>query len=417
MSTVQNVLEVSDWLTLECLRLLKNELFIGGGFNSDFASQYTQEFAVGETIRVPLPWRPIGGEGMTYDPEPIDRRHYTITVDKVPHVHFEWNSVEQALRLTRGREAVSEQILKPAMQKMRQKIEQYAANWAAIHSPNVVGTLGTNPTTLGFAGSARSQLLEMGGWTGKKRTCAIAPSVMEAIALAATVTTPLFNPGDEISTAFKEGYLGRNGGWEMAESMSLKQHTAGTWASAVTISGSDQTGSSLLVACTSGDTWKAGDKVSIAGRYRVNPGTLASITSRVFTFTVLEDVTASAGTATLSISPAIEGPGSGYQNISVLPQNGDVLTLWPGTSSPNGKSGALGVLFNRDAFALCGVKLANPEKGAEIASQNRDPETGIAVAFIRAFDYDERRWINRFDALLGFGDFYNQNCSVVLAGA
>jgi hypothetical protein len=39
------------------------------------------------------------------------------------------------------------------------------------------------------------------------------------------------------------------------------------------------------------------------------------------------------------------------------------------------------------------------------------------VAVLRIFDGDKRKWLNRFDALVGFGNLYNRNCSVVLAGA
>src|SRR3990167_1993202 len=176
MPGMVNNLEVTDWLSMECVRLLKNELFLLRGFNSDYAKDYTQEFAPGETIRVPLPWRPIGGEGMSYDPEAIDRRHFTVTVDQVPHVHFEWGSVEHALKLTRGRDKIRDEILKPAMQKMRQLWEIRAARWAAIQCPNVIGTLQTDPTTLGFAGQARTRLIQMAGWTGARRTAAISPS-------------------------------------------------------------------------------------------------------------------------------------------------------------------------------------------------------------------------------------------------
>lgn len=421
--SVQNSLEVTDWLTMKLLKQLKNELFVAGGFNTDFSGEYEKEFPVGATIRVPQPWRPMGGEGLSYDPEPIDRRHVNITVDKVPHVHFEWDSVEQALRLTRGREKIEKEIINPAATRMRQTIEKYAAQHAAIQAPNVIGTLGTDPTTLGFAGQARTRLIQMGGWTGSKRTAAIAPSIMEAIAQAATVTTPLFNPGDEISTAFKEGYLGRNGGWEFAESMSLLQMTAGTRAGACSVSGSDQSGASLLIACTLGDTFVAGEKFSIASRFPVNPGSLQQASTSAFQASVDGDpgqtYTATGATITLPLTDAIEGPGGGYQNITVLPQNGDVITWWPGTVTPNGRSGSLSVLFNRDAYALCGVKMANPEQGGtvQIASQIRDPETGIAVAMLRIFDGIERRWINRLDALVGFGNFYNRNCGVVLAGA
>jgi hypothetical protein len=418
-----NILEVTDWLSMECVRLLKNELFICSGFNSDYAKDYSKEFAPGETIRVPLPWRPIGGEGMAYDPEPIDRRHFTVTVDKTPHVHFEWGSVEQALRLTRGKEKIREEILKPAMQKMRQKWELEAARYAAINIPNVTGTLGTDPTTLGFAGTARTRLIQMAGWAStKRRTAAISPSVMESITQAATVTTPLFNPGDEISTAFKEGYLGRNGGWEFQESMSLPQMTAGTRATTVTLNTTVVNGAtSIVLDVTSGDTFYAGEKLSFAGRYPVNPSTLQQAMTTTFQVSIAgswgQVYTATAATITLPITDAIYGPGDPYQNVTTLPTAADVVTMWPGTSSPNGKAGALSLLFNRDALAFVPVKLANPEKGAEIASQYRDPETGLSVAFVRAFDWVERRWINRFDSLGGFGAFYVRNCGIVLAGA
>ncbi len=421
MATIQNNLEVTDYLSMECLRHLMNELFIGAGFNSDYGSDYQKEFAIGETLRVPYPWRPIGGEGMSYDPEPIDRRHFTVTVDRVPHVHFEWNSVEEALRLTRGREKISAEILKPAAQKMRQQIELMCGQWAAINSPNVTGVLGTDPTTFGFEATARTRMIQYAGWSGARRTAAISPSIMQNLVQQATVTLPVYNPGDEISHAWKEGYLGRRAGFEYQESMSLMQITAGTRAGACSISTSDQSGSSLLIACTSGDTFVAGEKFSIASRYPVNPGTLQRANTVAFQASVAgtygQTYTATGATITLPITDEIIGPGSGYQNITQLPQAGDSITWWPGTNNPNGLSGTLSTYFNRDAFALVGVKLANPEKGVEIASQARDPKTGISVAFIRAFDYTERRWVNRFDALLGFGNFYNRNCSIVVAGA
>lgn len=423
MPTIQNSLPVADWIAMDLLRLLKNELFIAAGFNTDFSDEFNKEFPIGQQLRVKQPWRPLGGEGMSYAPEPIDLRTTPVVVDKVPHVHFEWDSIEQALKLSRGREKIQDEILKPAAQRMRQTWELYAARFAAINAPNVIGTLGTDPTTLGFAGQARAVMLQMGGWTGAKRTAAITPSIMQSVVGNATVTNPVFNPGDEISMAFKEGYLGRNGGFEFAESMSLPQITAGTRAGSCTISGSDQSGASLLIACTSGDTFVAGEKFSIAGRYPINPGSLQNASSSAFQCAVAgnwgQTYTATGSTITLPITDSIEGPGGGYQNISVLPQNGDVITWWPGTTSPNGKTGSLSVLFNRDAFALVGVKLANPEQGGavQIAAQQRDPKTGISVAVIRMFDPIERRWINRFDSLGGFGNFYNRNCGVVLAGA
>lgn len=412
--SVANSLEFTDWLSMTCTRLLKNKLFIHGAFNTDHASDYQKEFAVGETVRVPLPWRPLGGEGLDYDPEPIDRRHFTVTVDRVPHVHFEWNSVEEALKLTRGRDKIKDEILDPAMDTLKQKWETLAARWAFIHTPNVVGALGTDPTAFSTVGGIRQKMVEQAGWEGKKRILAISPSVNTSMVNA---SGSLFNPGDEISRAFKDGYLGRNSGFDWAESMSLVRHTAGTWASTVTLASAVSNGATTLsVTCTTGDTFKAGDKIGIQGYYPVNPATRVQSSTGIFTVSVLEDATGVSSAATLSITPAIEGPGSAYQNITALPANGTALTLWPGTTSPSGKSGVVSQAMNRDAFAFVGVKMANPS-AVEIASQTRDPETGLTVAFVRAFDPVQRRMINRFDSLGGFGDFYNQSCAVSLAGA
>jgi hypothetical protein len=47
-----------------------------------------------------------------------------------------------------------------------------------------------------------------------------------------------------------------------------------------------------------------------------------------------------------------------------------------------------------------------------VISQKRDPETGIAIRFIRAFDPVQSRMINRWDVVYGFGAMYPDNCAV-----
>ena len=125
-------------------------------------------------------------------------------------------------------------------------------------------------------------------------------------------------------------------------------------------------------------------------------------------------MTGASSAATISISPALYGPGSPYQNISALPVSGTALVLWPGTSSPNGKVGKVGLAIHPDAFALVGVKLEMP-KAVEMSSQQRDPETGISVRFVKAWDPVQSKMIHRFDVLMGFGSLYSDNCSVAIA--
>jgi hypothetical protein len=146
------------------------------------------------------------------------------------------------------------------------------------------------------------------------------------------------------------------------------------------------------------------------------PGTRRKSSSTAKQVAITQDLTAvGGGVDVIQITPALFGPGSQYQNVDALPANGAALTLFPGTSSPNGKSGIQAMAINRDAFAIVGVELENPKSSSvEMVAQYRDEETGIALAFIRDFDTKTRKWINRFDVLLGFGILYNDSCSVRL---
>jgi hypothetical protein len=195
--------------------------------------------------------------------------------------------------------------------------------------------------------------------------------------------------------------------------MSLKRHTAGTWAGAVSIATTAVSGdTTLTLTCTSGDTFKKGDVIGVATVYAVNPQTReVTTTAQTKTWTILADATATSSTQVVSVSPTIYGPDSVYQNVNRLPTAADVVTLFPGTTSPNGKSGKQGLAINRDAFALVGVDLEIPT-ACEMSSRKRDPETGISVAFVRMFDPIQRKMVNRFDVLLGFGSLYSDSCAV-----
>jgi hypothetical protein len=225
-----------------------------------------------------------------------------------------------------------------------------------------------------------------------------------------------FNPAPEISRMFRTGVLGTAAGWEWYRSNSLYKHTIGTAAtSGVTVTGANQSGNVLSVTGTSGQTFNVGDKFSIAAVNGVNPSTRRVIKSTQ-TFTVLTALTLTGGTDTINISPSIYGPGSQYQNVDALPANSAALTIWPGTTSPSGLSGTVGLGLSKFAFAMSGGKFEVP-KAVERAEQTEDPETGMSVRFVRAWDQRESKMTNRFDMCLGFGNLYNDQCAVALAGA
>ena len=411
-----NALELTDWLTMEGLRLLTNSLEVAPWFNTDYNSELTKEFPVGSTFRVPLPNSFLIRDGATYTPGVIQDRHTTVVCDQMFGVDIEWDSVEQALSMPRSEERIRRKVLKPAMAKIRQEIDSRCANYATLNTPNVVGTLGTNPTTFDLVyGAADQRLIELAGQADDKAMI-LSPSLARALRAGAV---SYFNPASEITRMWKKGAIGEANGFESYQSMSLYSHTAGTWAGTVETTAANQSGSSLVLTATTGDTFFPGNAFHIAGVYDVNPMTLRSTgTLKQFAVTNTSTVTAAASSATITITPAIVGPGSPYQNVSALPAAGADLTLFPGTTSPNGKSGINSLALTRDAFALVAVQLQNPKaSSAEIVSQARDPESGVAISFLRMFEPTARKWINRFDLLMGFGLLYNDHAAVRVLGA
>jgi hypothetical protein len=137
-------------------------------------------------------------------------------------------------------------------------------------------------------------------------------------------------------------------------------------------------------------------------------------------FVITEDLTAAggAGADTLKIWPPIVGPGSPYANVDALPVTNAIITLFPGTTTPSTgpQKGTQNLALCDDAFLLAGVKLMMPTN-AEMAAQKRDPESGISIAFIRDFDPIERKMINRFDCLLGFGRGHADSSAIRVVGA
>ena len=409
-----NSFAVADWLSMEGLRLLTNPLEISPAFNTSYNAEFTKEYAVGDTVRVPYPKQFIGGDtDLSYQPEPIIDRVTTVTIDRIAKVHFEWDSIEEALKMPRSEEKISRDILKPAMAVIKQKIDSACALYATLNTPNIVGTLGTNPSTFDAVyGAAGQRMQELGGWIGEKKMF-LSPGVARTLRASAV---SYFNPSDDLTRMWKTGSIGEANGFDSFASMSLVRHTAGTWAGTVEMLAAGQSGATLSLTATNGDTFRPGDKFSIAGVNDVNPMTKQSIGAKVFSVVGPTVVTAASSAASITITPAIIGPGSPYQNVDALPAAGADLTLFPGTTSPNGKVGTINLAIGQDAFALVGVKLANP-KSAEMSSFARDPKSGLSVSFLRMFDGVQRKWINRFDVAYGFGNFYNDRTAVAVLGA
>jgi hypothetical protein len=96
-----NSWNVVDWLTTEGLRLLTNKLAVAQFGNTNYNKEFTRDFAVGETVRVPRPFQPTIRTGLGYNPQAVTRIYTTVTVDQIFGVDLEWDDVQKALEVTK----------------------------------------------------------------------------------------------------------------------------------------------------------------------------------------------------------------------------------------------------------------------------------------------------------------------------
>lgn len=414
----ENLYQFADWIGMESLRNLVNRLEIASKFDTSYNKEFTREFAVGETVRVKLPQRFVVGDGIAYQPQPINRVFTTVAVDQFCPIHFDFDSIEEALKLERGGAAFKKEYIEPAMLQLAQEIDSRAALFAYQNTNNIVGQLAVDPTDTSLAGSARQVLIENACTPGEKILCT-SPAAMTKIVNGSTT---IFNPPSDISKQWREGAVGRARGFDWYESMSLFAHTAGSPTNTDAVNQAGQSGSQIQITATAAGTYKKGDVVSFAGVNNVNPKTRRS-TGQLKKFVVTADLTCVGGGGDLlNISPALVGPGGAgvlgnqYQNVDNLPGAGALITFWPGTTTPNGKVGTQGLVIGENAFALVGVKLQLPQM-VEMKSQVRDPESGIAIRFTQTWDPILSRKICRFECLFGFGALYPDNCAVRFVSA
>ena len=398
---------------MKILRLLINMLEVTEYFNRDWERDFNKEFAPGSQISVKFPQRFTVTDGMGYAPQGINRLSTPVNLDQWLQIAFEWDDYEAAVNLERSEAELTENYFQPAAEAMAQEWDSRCAKFAYQNASNVVGALGTDPAGVATYYQARQRLMEKACPPGER--CMLISSSMMAT-LGSNITA-IFHPSDELTRMFKKGSLGNLAGFEFFESNSLYSQTAGTWASTVTVTGANQSGSSLNITGTTGDTIKAGDKFSIAAVNAVNPMTRRIAGKATLQqFTVTQDYTLTAGPDTINILPAIYGPGSQYQNVDALPLNAAGLTLWPGTTSPNGKVGTVGLALSKFAFAFVGAKLFVPQ-AVEKSGFAFDSRTQIGVRKVKAWDPVRSMQINRMDSLGGFGNLYQDNGACCVAGA
>ena len=226
----------------------------------------------------------------------------------------------------------------------------------------------------------------------------------------------LFHDQSNIAKQYREGLMGRTGGFDVYENTLLPSHTTGTLAGSAVITA--ETGlltttsnswvsqaTLSITGATSTTTLKAGDIITLSYHYAVHPESKAN-TGRLRTFVVQSDVTltTSGNAYAVTVKPGImTGTGNGYQNVvlsGATVASGAAVTLVGAV----GTAFAQDLFFHEDAFVFATADLEDVSRyGAWGARETMD---GISMRVARQYAIATDTVPCRIDVLFGFAGLY-----------
>lgn len=401
-----NALITPSIIAKEALVQLENNL----GMANNVHREYKKEFVkVGDSVSIRKPVKFYAADGATRVNQDVEEANTSITVDKQKHVSWKFSSKDLTLTV----EDYSERYIKPAMIALANVIDRnghdlYTNIW------NHVGTPGTTPNDFAAMAAAAQRLDEMAVSTDMRKAL-LNPAA--GYAVAGTAQGLYMN--SVAQSAYRKGSIGEIAGLETFRSQNITTHTVGVATGTPLVNGASQNVTYASSKSTNSQTlntdgWtnsttgilKAGDVITIAGVYAMNPvpgeGTTGKLQMPYLQeFTVLADADSGAttGPAALTISPAIITSGP-YQTVSAAPADGAAITVKTGTG---GTGYPQNLVFHKNAFALVTCPLELPD-GVEFKA--RETHKGLSVRVVKQYSIDNDEDIIRLDVLYGWKAIY-----------
>lgn len=417
-----NELITPRMITFKCLDEFINNLKVVSGFNTTWARDFGKSgMKIGDTELIRKPQRWIVKRGQAYQGQPIMDTYTTLTIDRSGQISFDWSAFEEILSI----DDTYNRYFKTAINQLSNDWDDQGSQFAYLNTNNISGVLGTNPASLADSQalflSALATLQENGCPPGDL-TAVLNPR--QAAAVIQYFNTN-YNPQNNIAEQFRSGKLmsALLGFAQASIDQNIWAHTMGTFTGTPAIATSSVNGDTLIVT----DGWTAstdfvnpGDVFVSASTYNVNPKNRRStgVTKRFVVGGGVVITADGSGNMTIPLGGGmvIYDSSQQYASLNVLPVDGDLMTFFPGTTSPSAKSGANGLAFGKDAFAFAPIKLPKMA-GCNIAETEQDPVTGCSIAIHQGSDIKTYERISRVDTAGGFAALYPDNESVRLLGA
>ena len=401
-----NTIVTPSIIAKEALVQLKNSCVMANLVHREYKKEFVK---VGDTVSIRKPVKFYTADGATRVNQDVEEKTTSITIDQRKHVSWSFSSQDLTLSI----EQYSERYIKPAMITLAQTIDTSVLSMYR-NVFNSVGAPGTTPSTFNAVAAAAQRLDEM-AVPDDMRRMVVNPAASYAIAANKLGLDSIGSTG---TTAYEKAKLTGIAGFDMYKTSNIRNHTTGIYTTGSTprVNGAAQnvtyanaTGANTQTIVTDG--WanstavlKAGDVITLAGAYAVNPVPGDGATSKTAMpylqeFVVMSDVTSSgAGAATITISPAIITSGP-YQTVTAAPADNAVIAM-QGTEAT---AYPVNVGFHKNAFALVTCPLEMPDGAAFKAQESYD---GLSVRVVKDYDITNDVDIIRLDVLYGTKAIY-----------
>jgi hypothetical protein len=381
-------------VTREALRILHQKL----NFIANINRTYDDSFAVagakiGSSLKIRLPNQYTVRTGATFTTQAVVESSVTLTVATQKGVDTEFTSADLALSL----DDFSKRILSPAMAVLAAGVES-----DALSMKNDVYNTIDNTTNASVSMSnilaARQRLNDTLAPQDDNRTALL---TTQDSADLVNALKGLFQDANAIKQQYREGMMGRTGGFDFYENTLLTNLTSGTHSATSTMIVTDTivpaTAQSTITVnqSTAPGTFVVGDVFTIATLNRVHPESKADTgVLQQFVVTAANVVGSTSTTSSIAFSPSIVMSGA-TQNVISTAISGQLLTKIGNTSRVLRQS----LCFHKDAFAFVSADLVLP-KGLHFAA--REVQDGISMRVLSDYAMTSDTIGTRIDILYGY---------------
>lgn len=380
-----NDLLTLDKITKESLMILHQKLTFIGSINRAYDDSFANEGAkIGSTLRIRLPNEYVVRDGATLTTQDTEEQKVDLSVTTQKGVDLNFTSVD----LTMDMENFSRRIIDPAMSVLSAAIESDALTEMTKDIFQVVDNDGS---ALSFKSFTDGGALLSDSLTPTDSRTALLSNTSQSTIVDAL--KGLFQDSNKIADQYRDGVMGRTGGFDFSSSSHVSDFQTGSAAKTTgyLTDGATQTGATLVVD-TGSTTFLKGDIITIADVFRVHPETKVT-TSNLQTFVVTADSGASA--TSLAISPAIVASG-GRQNVDAAAGDGKAIVKVGAEANETMKSD---LVYHKNAFTFATADLIMDSSMADASRQVFD---GISMRIVRQYDINNDVIPTRLDVLYGF---------------